>query len=135
MSDGLSNGDWDWTWKAIANRRWESTVCTPCPTVCRTQSERDNVSQLAVERVLGRLVTDEDFRAKFFTEPGAVCDGQGCELTAVELAALSRTDERALHALAQTLDARIVRALSLRFTQRERRPTPARNRSVQRGTR
>jgi hypothetical protein len=75
------------------------------------------MSQLAVERVLGRLVTDADFRAEFFVEPASVCRDHGLELTPGELASLLHVDERALHMLATHLDPKIVRAMTLRLAE------------------
>lgn len=77
------------------------------------ESGNPNMSQLAVERVLGRLVTDTDFRTEFFGEPANVCRDYGLELTPVELAALLNVDERALQMLAAHLDPKIVRARTL----------------------
>ena len=75
------------------------------------------MSQLAVERVLGKLVTDAQFRAEFFGEPAGVCRDHGLELTPVELAALRRVDEAALRTLAARLDPKIVRAMALRLAE------------------
>jgi hypothetical protein len=94
------------------------------------------MSQLAVERVLGRLVTDTDFRTEFFGEPANVCRDHGFELTPVELAALLHVDERALHILAAHLDPKIVRAMTLRLGGDGAQPTvshPRRARRSQRG--
>jgi hypothetical protein len=71
------------------------------------------MSQLAVERVLGKLVTDTQFRAEFFAEPAGVCRDYGLELTPVELAALRRIDEAALRTLAARLDPKIVRVMAV----------------------
>jgi len=73
------------------------------------------MSQLAVERVLGRLVTDADFRTEFFGEPTSACREHGLELTPVELASLLHVDERALYMLAIHLDPKIVRAMTTRL--------------------
>jgi hypothetical protein len=70
------------------------------------------MSQLAVERVLGRLLTDPEFRNDFLEQPVGVCRDQGLDLTPVELAALSRIDARTLRALAVHLDPKIVRAMT-----------------------
>jgi len=79
------------------------------------------MSQLAVERVLGRLVTDADFRMEFFGEPASVCRDHGLDLTPVELAALVHVDERALYLLAAHLDPKIVRAVTLHLAKGEMR--------------
>jgi hypothetical protein len=96
------------------------------------------MSQRAVERVLGRLVTDADFRTEFFGEPMSVCRDYGLELTPVEFAALLQIDERALRTLAIHLDPKIVRAMTLRLTGGEPglgAPRNARDRRSQRGAR
>lgn len=94
------------------------------------------MSQLAVERVLGRLLTDPEFRTEFLVQPVGVCRDQGLDLTSVELAALSRVDERALRALAAHLDPKIVRAFTLRAANgsgRSGAPQSPRDRRTQRG--
>jgi putative modified peptide len=47
------------------------------------------MSQAAVERTLGKLVTDEAFRARFFRNPAAASFGAGLELSQAEVEALS----------------------------------------------
>ncbi len=71
------------------------------------------MSQRAVEGVLGRLVTDAEFRSQFFNEPDAVCRDDGADLTSAELSALVRVDPHALHSLAARLDPKIVRAVTV----------------------
>jgi hypothetical protein len=96
------------------------------------------MSQLAVERVLGRLITDADFRIEFLVEPAAVCRDHGLELTPVELAALLRVDEQALQLLTAHLDQKIVRAMTLDLVDEQARPgvpQPPRDRRFQRGAR
>ena len=96
------------------------------------------MSQLAVERALGRLVTDADFRTEFFGEPASVCRGHGLELTPGELSALTQVDEHALKTLATRLDPKIVRAMTLRVPFSDARFTltrPPRGRRSQRGVR
>ncbi|MBI4516700.1 MAG: Franean1_4349 family RiPP [Deltaproteobacteria bacterium] len=68
------------------------------------------MSQRAVEGLLGRLLTDGDFRRVFFDNPAATCLKQSLELTAGELEAITRLDERRLEGFARELDARIIRA-------------------------
>jgi len=95
------------------------------------------MSQLAVERVLGRLVTDGEFRSEFFGEPADACRDNGFELTSIELAALLRIDLQALVCLAERLDPKIVRALALHMRESIDAPPPPtlpRERRVQRGT-
>ena len=76
------------------------------------------MSQLAVERVLGRLLTDAEFRTEFLGGPASVCRDNGLELTPTELAALSRVDEHAVRPLAARLDPKIVRAMTLRLDEK-----------------
>jgi hypothetical protein len=68
------------------------------------------MSQKDVERVIGRLVTDEAFRRRYETDPhAAVMEFIGCgmELTAVELSALVSLDCRVVSRFADALDPRI----------------------------
>ena len=67
------------------------------------------MSQAAVERVLGKLVTDDAFRERFFTEPAAASFRAGLELSGAELDALSRLPRRALTQLSHRLDDRLRR--------------------------
>ncbi len=68
------------------------------------------MSQRGVERVIGRLVTDEEFRRRFAEDPAALlAEVAGCslELTDLEIRALISIDLRCLDRLARTLDPRI----------------------------
>jgi hypothetical protein len=67
------------------------------------------MSQHAVERILGRLVTDEGFRDQFFRDPDGACLHIGAELTAQELEALRRIPWPALANLSARIDDRICR--------------------------
>ncbi len=67
------------------------------------------MSQAAVEKVLGKLVTDESFRARFFTDPAATSFAAGLVLSRAELDALSRIPAEALAAFGSCLDDRICR--------------------------
>ena len=67
------------------------------------------MSQPAVERILGRLVTDEGFRDQFFTDPAGACLHIGAELTGQELEALKQIPQVALADLNVRLDGRICR--------------------------
>jgi hypothetical protein len=60
-----------------------------------------------VERILGRLVTDEGFRDRFFTNPDGACLHIGAELTGEELEALRRIPRPALADLSARIDDRI----------------------------
>jgi len=69
------------------------------------------MSQRAVETVLGRLITDGQFREAFFEEPTDVCEEAGVDLSGVELQALLRVDEDVLRAFAAGLHPRLARGL------------------------
>jgi len=62
------------------------------------------MSQRAVEQILGRLLTDEEFRHQFFEELHCTCYASGFELTPVELQALRRIPRTPLEALSRRLD-------------------------------
>ena len=71
------------------------------------------MSQRAVESILGRLITDVEFRARFFSNArNAGADGD-LVLTAREQAALLSIDVSSLHSLGVRLDPTIVRGASL----------------------
>ena len=67
------------------------------------------MSQRAVERTLGRLVTDEGFRDRFFRDPDGACLHIGAELSGQELEALKRIPRPALADLSAKVDDRICR--------------------------
>jgi|ERR687891_1098830 hypothetical protein len=67
------------------------------------------MSQQAVERTLGKLLTDEAFRERFFAAPELASWEVGLQLSAVELEALSGTSRPGLLHLAAQLDKRICR--------------------------
>jgi hypothetical protein len=50
------------------------------------------MSQRAVEQVLGKLLTDEEFRRRFFEDPHCACVLSGFELSPVELEAVMRRE-------------------------------------------
>jgi hypothetical protein len=71
------------------------------------------MSQANVERVIGRLVTDEEFRRRFAADPSAVLGeltASGWELTACELRVLSALDSRVAARFARAIDPRIQKA-------------------------
>jgi hypothetical protein len=68
------------------------------------------MSQATVERTLGKLITDDVFRERFFTDPAVVSFHAGLELTSAELDALSRLPKKALTRLSRLVDDRICRA-------------------------
>ncbi len=71
------------------------------------------MSQRCVEMLLGKILTDEDFRSAFFpVRPSsfAMAAARGLELTPVERSALSTLPLRRFAFIAQTLDPRIARS-------------------------
>jgi hypothetical protein len=67
------------------------------------------MSQRGVERVLGRLVTDEAFREQFYQDAWIAFVPYATDLTSEELDALRRVPRGALAALCNALDDRICR--------------------------
>jgi hypothetical protein len=68
------------------------------------------MSQLVVERLLGRLMTDGEFRRGFYANPSATCVRESLDVTSRELEALLTLGQSRLQAFAKELDTRIVRA-------------------------
>lgn len=71
------------------------------------------MSQSNVERVIGRLVTDEGFRRRFTENPSALLRevmASGLELTACEFRVLSAFDPRVAARCARAIDPRIQKA-------------------------
>lgn len=68
------------------------------------------MNQQVVESVLGRLITDGDFRRSFFRSPVEACRSVAQELNEIEIDALSQLDPIALEAFSGCLDPTIVRA-------------------------
>lgn len=67
----------------------------------------------SIEVLIGRLVTDEDFRARFRRDPRsalAVAGAWGIELNGCELTALLDTDRRLWDRVAAQLDPRLQKA-------------------------
>jgi hypothetical protein len=88
------------------DRHWHGS----CKTLHR---ERTKMSQANVERIVGRLVTDEDFRRAFREEPERVVHGlaeRGCELTRAEIETLVSLDPLTLERFADSLDPRLQKA-------------------------
>ena len=67
------------------------------------------MSQQAVERTLGKLATDDEFRARFFSNPAAATWEAGLPLSPIELEALSGLSRAAIARFSQSLDQRIRR--------------------------
>ena len=68
------------------------------------------MSHRTVESIIGKLATDEGFRRRFLDDPVGVLDelrGQGCELSTVEIGALSALDQDVITAFAEALDRRL----------------------------
>ena len=67
------------------------------------------MSQMAVEQVLGRLLTDAAFRRQFFEDPWRASVFSGMKLSGAELDALARLPRTDLAVLSRRLDDRICR--------------------------
>jgi hypothetical protein len=65
--------------------------------------------QTAVEKTLGKLVTDETFRIRFFRDPAATSFSSGLELSRGELDALTRLPLEAIVQFSAAVDDRIRR--------------------------
>jgi hypothetical protein len=76
----------------------------------KARRRRTAVTQQAVERTLGKLLTDENFRERFFASPEMATWEAGMSLSAIELEALSRLSRKALARFSEYLDRRISRA-------------------------
>jgi hypothetical protein len=73
------------------------------------------MSQRSVEKLLGRILTDDDFRRSFFPVRRAsfeLAAASGLDLTPIERSALCSLRMRRFAYLAQTLDPRISRCPS-----------------------
>jgi hypothetical protein len=62
------------------------------------------MSQQAVERAIGKLVTDEGFRARFVADPARASLEAGLVLSATELTAVARIPGSALQLFASSVD-------------------------------
>ena len=67
------------------------------------------MSQNAVERTLGKLATDEEFRARFFENPAAAAWEAGLQLSHLELEALSGLPRASIARFSRSLDGRLRR--------------------------
>jgi hypothetical protein len=84
---------------------------------------RYGMSQQAVERTLGKLLTDESFRERFFMTPRETVWAAGLGLSEIELAALSGLSRSALCSFGASLDPRICRlCLATEASLEERQP-------------
>ena len=78
--------------------------------------------QRDVERTLGRLLTDEQFRREFRVDPDLTARAAGLELSLLELEALDAIPGRALARLCAHVDARIRRLAIPIDSNKEQRP-------------
>jgi hypothetical protein len=79
-----------------------------------------------VESVIGRLITDEQFRTAFLEDPvGTLTElgARGLELTPLEIAALAATDSSLWNRAAELLDPRLQKA-SLNNRSSQKASTP-----------
>ena len=71
------------------------------------------VAQRIIEMLIGRLITDDQFRSEFLHDPEktlqAVCE-RGMELSRVEIAALVSTDSTLWARTADAIDPRLQKA-------------------------
>lgn len=71
------------------------------------------MAQRIIEMLIGRLVTDEEFRHAFLRDPRAtlidLCD-RGLELSQTEIAALLSTDPELWDRTASSIDTRLQKA-------------------------
>ena len=68
------------------------------------------MSQEAVEQILGRMLTDEQFRTMAVDSLEAVCQQRGYSLTTKELSLLSMLNKQPFTKLATQLDSGLCRA-------------------------
>ena len=71
------------------------------------------MAQRIVEVVIGRLITDDEFRTEFFADPKGTLSGlseRGLELTPIEVAALMATDPALWEHAAERVDPRLQKA-------------------------
>jgi hypothetical protein len=71
------------------------------------------VAQRNVEIVIGRLITDEEFRARFIADPEATLAAlseTGCDLSRTEVAALLTTNNSIWQTAADAIDPRLQKA-------------------------
>lgn len=71
------------------------------------------MAQRLVETLIGRLITDEQFRGEFLADPVRTLIGlrdRGLELSAIEIAALVSTDPHVWVSTARAIDPRLQKA-------------------------
>jgi hypothetical protein len=82
------------------------------------------MSQKSVELLLGRILTDEDFRRAFFPVGASsfeLAASHGLELTAVERSAIATLNRCRFERLGRRLDPRIARSGAGSLTEEEKR--------------
>jgi hypothetical protein len=62
------------------------------------------MSQIEVERFLGRIITDAKFRAKTVDCVASACYSNGFSLSAAEISFLQNIDYSLIHLIAETID-------------------------------
>lgn len=70
------------------------------------------MSQEAVERLLGRLLTDDQIRRKAAASLEAVCLEVGCSLNRVEVCSITRADLQRIDRISQHLSRNIKRCVA-----------------------
>jgi hypothetical protein len=93
-----------WRVACSACIEWRSA----CPNA-GSEKARCILSQLAVERTIGKLATDPRFRTRFFANPEAATWEAGLQLSPGELEALSALSHTAVTRFSESLDPRVTR--------------------------
>ncbi len=83
------------------------------------------MTQQAVERTIGKLATDAEFRKQFFANPAAATWEAGLALSAAELEALAALSPAAVTRFSESLAARISRLCVDTTGACQPRPEPA----------
>jgi hypothetical protein len=81
-----------------------------CPCVA---AKGGTLAQRIIELLIGRLITDEDFRLEFLANPEGTLESlceSGLSLTRMEIAALVNTDPTVWARTAEALDPRLWKA-------------------------
>ena len=79
------------------------------PRLARILLNNPKMSQIHVERLVGKLITDEPFRREFSGDPGGALFRQGLKLTEQELRCILSIDAVALASMADQFDPRLIR--------------------------
>ena len=80
---------------------------------CRRAKGGNEVAQRIIEILIGRLITDEEFRAEFLRDPERTLlelSERGSELSRTEVAALMNTDPTLWARTADAIDPRLQKA-------------------------